>query len=408
MKSLSKTSQFPYGLIVAVTAVVFLFFAMLTAANVYASPKEPVNGERLITIHDNGKDKGILTRATTLREVFKEAKIHTDQNDRIEPGLDETLVASSYEVNVYRARPITIVDGKVQTKVMSAYRTPKQIVEQADMVLQDEDETNMDAPADMVQHGAGMRLVIDRATQFTLVLYGKKTTAYTQEATVGEMLAKKGVKLAAQDTLSVPSSAKVTAGMTVELWRNGKQTINEEQEVAFETEKIMDANRPVGFREVKTPGTKGQKTVTYEVVMKNGVESERKEIQSVVTKEPKKEVVVVGTRVPPGSGLTKGKGVFQFTDSQGITHRETYYDLPMSSVMGNCGAGGHYVVRESDGVKVDRDGYVIIAANLGRYPRCSVVETSLGPGKVYDTGGFAARHPDGFDLATDWTNWDGR
>jgi uncharacterized protein YabE (DUF348 family) len=297
MKSLSKTSQFPYGLIVAVTAVVFLFFALLTAANAYASPKEPVNGERLITIHDNGKDKGILTRATTLREVFKEAKIHTDQNDRIEPGLDETLVASSYEVNVYRARPITIVDGKVQTKVMSAYRTPKQIVEQADMVLQDEDETNMDAPADMVQHGAGMRLVIDRATQFTLVLYGKKTTAYTQEATVGEMLAKKGVKLAAQDTLSVPSSAKITAGMTVELWRNGKQTINEEQEVAFETEKIQDANREVGFREVKTPGEKGQKTVTYEVVMKNGVESERKEIQSVVTKEPKKEVVVVGTKM---------------------------------------------------------------------------------------------------------------
>jgi len=297
MKSLSQASQFPYGIIMAVGALVFLFFAVITAATVYASPKEPANGERLITIHDNGKDKGILTRATTLREVFEEAGIPTDQNDRIEPGLDETLVASSYEVNVYRARPITIVDGKVQTKVMSAYRTPKQIVEQADMVLQDEDETAMEVPGDMVQHGAGMRLVIDRATPFTLVLYGKKTTAFTQESTVGEMLEKKGVKLAAQDTLSVPATTSIKAGMTVELWRNGKQTINEEQEVPFEIEKIQDANREVGFREVKTPGVKGQKTVTYEVVMKNGVESERKEIQSVVTKEPKKEVVIVGTKM---------------------------------------------------------------------------------------------------------------
>jgi hypothetical protein len=80
----------------------------------------------------------------------------------------------------------------------------------------------------------------------------------------------------------------------------------------------------------------------------------------------------------------------------------------MNVVMGACGQGGYYTVRPGDGAKVDRDGSVIIAANYGNYPRCSVVETSMGPGKVYDTGGFAARHPHGFDLATDWTNYDGR
>ena len=79
----------------------------------------------------------------------------------------------------------------------------------------------------------------------------------------------------------------------------------------------------------------------------------------------------------------------------------------MSVVMNACGQGGFYEVRAADGIKVDRDGYVIIAANYGRYPRCSVVETSVGPGKVYDTGGFAVKHPDGFDIATDWTNNNG-
>lgn len=105
--------------------------------------------------------------------------------------------------------------------------------------------------------------------------------------------------------------------------------------------------------------------------------------------------------------LTKAKGAQLFTDEKGVAHRETYYDLPMQVVMGACGAAGHYTVRE-DGAKVDKDGYVIVAANYGKYPRCSVVETSMGPGKVYDTGGFAKRHPHGFDLATDWTNGDGR
>lgn len=108
----------------------------------------------------------------------------------------------------------------------------------------------------------------------------------------------------------------------------------------------------------------------------------------------------------PANPLTKAKGAQIFTDSKGVAHRETYYDLPMNIVIGACGRGG-YAVR-ADGAKIDKDGYVLVAANYRNYPRCSVVETSLGPGKVYDTGGFAARHPHGFDLATDWTNRDGR
>lgn len=88
-----------------------------------------------------------------------------------------------------------------------------------------------------------------------------------------------------------------------------------------------------------------------------------------------------------------------------VERQETYYDLPMSGVMGFCGQSS-YEIRD-DGVKVDPDGYVLVAAALDRYPRCSVVETSLGLGKVYDTGTFAVANPEQFDLATDWTNRNG-
>src|SRR5690606_21033334 len=133
-------------------------------------------------------------------------------------------------------------------------------------------------------------LVISRATPFTFVLYGKKTTAYTQAKTVGEMLEEKGVDLAKDDTLSVSTDAPIVAGMVVELWREGKQTVTLEEEVTFGTEQIQDADREVGFKEVVTPGVVGQRTVTYEIEMKNGVEVGRVEIQSVVTAEPVKQV----------------------------------------------------------------------------------------------------------------------
>ncbi len=109
---------------------------------------------------------------------------------------------------------------------------------------------------------------------------------------------------------------------------------------------------------------------------------------------------------PTPNALTRAKSAQIFADSHGIAHRETYYDLLMNVVITACGGGG-YTVR-ADGAKVDKGGYVLVAANYRIYPRCSVVETSMGPGKVYDTGGFVTRYPQGFDLATDWTNYDGR
>lgn len=109
---------------------------------------------------------------------------------------------------------------------------------------------------------------------------------------------------------------------------------------------------------------------------------------------------------PTPKALTISKGAQLYVDSYGVAHRETYYDLPMNIVIGTCGANS-YTIR-ADGAKIDKDGYVLVAANYGIYPRCSVVETSMGPGKVYDTGGFVRRYPHGFDLATDWTNRDGR
>lgn len=116
--------------------------------------------------------------------------------------------------------------------------------------------------------------------------------------------------------------------------------------------------------------------------------------------------VVKPVFAPTDRALTASKGAQLFVDSSGVAHRETYYDLPMNVVIGACG-GGDYTVRY-DGAKIDKDGYVLVAASYRVYPKCSVVETSMGPGKVYDTGGFALRYPHGFDLATDWSNNNGR
>lgn len=131
----------------------------------------------------------------------------------------------------------------------------------------------------------------------------------------------------------------------------------------------------------------------------------------LVVERAKPELKVEEEKVtfkPKPNALTSSKGAHVYVDKQGVAHRETYYDLPMNIVIGACGPGNNYTIRPEDGAKIDKDGYILVAANYGMYPRCSVVDTSMGPGKVYDTGGFALRHPYGFDLATDWTNYNGQ
>jgi uncharacterized protein YabE (DUF348 family) len=308
MRILSRKPTIPYGRITTVFCLVILVLGIVLASRAHAaSASEVANGDHLITLHDGGQDRGILSSAPTLRQAFKEAGVQIDANDMVEPSLDETLVASHYDVNVYRARPITVIDGAVRTKILSPYQTPEQIVKHAAISLRDEDITTVSANDDMVSQGAGLQVAIDRATPFTFVLYGKKVAAYTQGVTIGEMLAQKNVKLAQNDMLSLPKSTPISAGMTVELWREGKQTITEEVDVAFETEKIQDADRELGYKDIKTPGVAGKRTVSYEIEMRNGVEVSRKEIQSVTTKEPVKQVEVVGAKLPTPMNPTEAQ-----------------------------------------------------------------------------------------------------
>lgn len=129
-------------------------------------------------------------------------------------------------------------------------------------------------------------------------------------------------------------------------------------------------------------------------------------VVSRVEPQPQPQKAVQPSFQPKPNALTRSRGAHVYVDSDGVAHRETYYDLPMNGTLSSCGPGNSYTIR-SDGAKIDQNGYVLIAANLAAYPRCTIVDTSLGLGKVYDTGGFAKHHPYGFDLATDWTDGDG-
>ena len=292
-KHYSKKITFVSGAILMLVGGLFFVNQALADATKPAAKA----GEKLVTIYDRGAEKTIVTKARTIREALKLSKFSIDERqDVVEPSLDSEMVAEKYNINIFRARPITIVDGNKRLKVTTAEQTPALIAKAAGIEVFEEDKTTLSNSDNVAVDGANMVMKIDRASMVNFVLYGKESVIRTHAKTVGELLKEKNINPKKDDTLSVDRSAKIISGMKIELWRNGKQTITAEEDVKFEVEKVQDANRDSGYREVKQAGENGKKNVTYEVEMKNGVEVSRKEIASVVTKEPKKQIEIVGTK----------------------------------------------------------------------------------------------------------------
>lgn len=351
-KNIDKALIISLGLILS---LIFGMFITKGIKNTYADTEDGVYVEsesHFVTFYDNGEKLTVKTTAETVGEALKRAGYVLADSDIVEPSMDAKIDADNYFINIYRSRPALVTDGKIEKYIMTASYDAKTIAKEAGFTVYDGDE---------------IEIVLNR------------------------------------------NFLEAGVASVYEITRNGGRTITEETEIPFTEKTIKDYNLTPGEKEVRQLGELGTKVTTYNVQYIDGVEVERELVSEVVTKNPVERIVAVGASQIERHPLTASRGRNRYTvtkaDGTIIERQETFYDLDMSKVVKFCGSS--YSVR-ADGVKVDQDGYVLVAADLSRYPRCSIVETSLGLGKVYDTGSFVLTNPEQFDIATDWTNRNGR
>ncbi len=271
---------------------VFSIFAKVSQASAQSE------GNKVISIYDNntGNRTSFRTDAKTIREALKEQSIEITKQDKVEPNLDEELSDVDYNVNIYRAKPVLIEDGAVRERIMSSSQTPNEIIKDANIKIYDEDIISSKQSSNTAEDGVAISLKITRAKQISVNMFGKQTEMRTQAKTVQDFLNEKNIKLGENDEVSIPLTTELRDGDSFSIWRNGKQTITVEEETDFEIEKIQDADKEVGYEQVKEPGEKGSKTVTYEVEIRNGEEISRNRINEVETKKSKKQVMIVGIK----------------------------------------------------------------------------------------------------------------
>jgi hypothetical protein len=74
------------------------------------------------------------------------------------------------------------------------------------------------------------------------------------------------------------------------------KTITDTEPIPYDTVENNDSSLAKGARTITTEGVDGERTVRYDVIYTNGVETSRVPISSEVTKDPVDKVIAVGTK----------------------------------------------------------------------------------------------------------------
>jgi hypothetical protein len=86
------------------------------------------------------------------------------------------------------------------------------------------------------------------------------------------------------------------------------QTVTETREIPYRTQLVRDPSMPRGSRRVQAAGVPGVETVRYLVTYAGGKETDRRVLDSVVTKAPRDRVLVFGGRGGGGRDHTRECG----------------------------------------------------------------------------------------------------
>lgn len=260
------------------------------------SPTLKESDSNIVIIDHDKKRQTVPTRAKTVGELLQKVNITLHTGDVVEPSKDTEIVGDNFRVNVYRAVPVTVIDGDKKTFAYSAASTPRSIVKQAGVQVYPEDELQL-LPTDnfLTDSSIGERVVINRATPINVNLYGTPLAVRTHAKTVGDLLKEKNITLREGDTVQPTAKTPLVANTQVFVIHKGKQIVNQEQDIAMPTETVEDDTLSFGTTAVRQVGTPGKKVITYEVELQNGVEVSRRAIQEIVSVQPVKQVIAKGT-----------------------------------------------------------------------------------------------------------------
>lgn len=279
--------------VVPVLTFLVLFFVSLVAFVAFNGRTVTASDSHIVIFNNNKNVETLPTRAGTVGDLLKRLNITLNEGDVVEPTVDTPIVEDNFRVNLYRARPVTVVDGNHKMFSLSAASTPRSVAQQVGVSLYPEDQVSEAPSDDFLRDGITAKVTIKRATPLILNVYGTAVQVRTQASQVSDLLKEKNIHLAEGDSVRPALDTTITANQQVFILRKGTQLLTEEQTVAMPVHVVKDGNLSFGTTVVRQQGSDGKKLVTY-IAKADG---SRQVVQEVTIQAPVIQIVAEGTFV---------------------------------------------------------------------------------------------------------------
>ncbi|MDX3512249.1 ubiquitin-like domain-containing protein [Streptomyces caniscabiei] len=253
--------------------------------------------DKAIELTVDGRPRTLHTFADDVTELLADEGVAFGPHDVVAPA-PGTALSSGDEVAVHYGRPVALtLDGQPR-KVWTTAHTVDGALQQ--LGVRAEGAYVSTSRSQRIGR-AGLELDVRTERTVTIMADGRARTIRTNAATVGEAVEQAGVTLRGEDTTSVAWSSFPRDGLTVTVMRvTGSEEVRETP-IPFRVRRTEDPSLFQGTEVVERAGRPGVRRVTYALRTVNGVRQRPRLVRTEVVREPREQVVKVGTKAMPTS-----------------------------------------------------------------------------------------------------------
>ncbi len=344
-----------------------------------------------MTVTEGNRKKNLIAyQGDTVEKTLEDNNILIKDTDEVTPSRD-TTVSAGLSVEIRRLCQVTVIaDGESKTYSLLG-GTVADALKKAGVTLQNKDSANYELTDPLFDK---MNLRVSRTVKIKVTVDGRTTEHEISAVTVRSALQKCGITVSPDDKLNVDGKAHPTDGMHIVVTRVTTEEVKELEEVEYPVQYVTSDSMYEDEIEIRTPGEKGEKEVTYKLIYVAGELDSKEKVSEETIKEPVPEVVVKGTKTRESSskpdysgGNGSGVSAGTFVDADGNTVSYS------QKLVGECTAYSVPGGTTSLGWKAE---YGIIAVNPEIIPygtRMYIVSPDgsivYGYGIAGDTGGAA-------------------
>ncbi|MEO9221679.1 MAG: ubiquitin-like domain-containing protein, partial [Mycobacteriaceae bacterium] len=250
--------------------------------------------DKSVTVQVDGQAQSVSTMSTTVDGALRAAGLQVGEHDTLAPSAS-TAIAAGDTIVLRRGRLLELtIDGQERSVWTTALTVDEALAELGltgpDMQLSASRSARL--PLE------GIALDVSNPHNVTFVDAGVAHAVRTTAATVGALLAERGMALQQADTVTADLAAPVTEGMQLTINRVRTADIVATQPVPAPVQTVDDPTQPVGKTTVQTKAVDGVQTVTFRVTTTNGAETARQQVSVTVTTPAVPGVTLVGSKPP--------------------------------------------------------------------------------------------------------------